>query len=204
MSIWSNTLATYAGPVLGSLPVQAVNVGLVIKALEPIWQTRSETASRLRGRIESVLDWATARGYRKGLVTVEASDPIGSPEKPLTNARLEAKFRDCADNDGEAAVGGEFRRATGDDWAIGNAAGCAGVDDAVRWMMQWNFAALHGCGRFSRPRAGSLANLTSGQLKKRAGRKSASSALCRPRTISSATAAPRNGDIVTPLWVMAI
>ena len=43
-----------------------------------------------------------------------------------------------------------------------------------------------------------------GQLKKRAGRKSASSALCRPRTISSATAAPRNGDIVTPLWVTAM
>jgi integrase len=63
---WSNTLATYVGPVFGSLPVQAVDVGLVMKALEPIWQTRSETASRLRGRIEAVLDWATAREYRKG------------------------------------------------------------------------------------------------------------------------------------------
>src|SRR5205814_7072336 len=48
---WSTTLATYAGPVFGSLPVQAVDVGLVMKALEPIWQTKSETASRLRGRI---------------------------------------------------------------------------------------------------------------------------------------------------------
>jgi integrase len=63
---WSTTLATYAGPVFGSLPVQAVDVGLVMKALEPIWQTKSETASRLRGRIEAVLDWATVRGYRKG------------------------------------------------------------------------------------------------------------------------------------------
>jgi integrase len=63
---WSNTLATYAGPVFGPLPVQAVDVGLVMKALEPIWQTKSETASRLRGRIEAVLDWATVRGYRKG------------------------------------------------------------------------------------------------------------------------------------------
>jgi integrase len=63
---WSNTLNTYAGPVFGSLPVQAVDVGLVMKALEPIWQTKSETASRVRGRIESVLDWATVRGYRKG------------------------------------------------------------------------------------------------------------------------------------------
>jgi integrase len=63
---WSNTLATYASSVFGSLPVQAVDIGLVMKALEPIWQTKSETASRLRGRIESVLDWATAREYRKG------------------------------------------------------------------------------------------------------------------------------------------
>jgi integrase len=63
---WPNTLNTYASPVFGSLPVQAVDVGLVMKALEPIWQTKSETASRLRGRIEAVLDWATVRGYRKG------------------------------------------------------------------------------------------------------------------------------------------
>jgi integrase len=63
---WPNTLKTYASPVFGSLPVQAVDVGLVMKALEPIWQTKSETASRLRGRIEAVLDWATVRGYRKG------------------------------------------------------------------------------------------------------------------------------------------
>jgi Arm DNA-binding domain len=63
---WPNTLNTYAGPVFGSLPVQSVDVGLVMKALEPIWQTKPETASRLRGRIEAVLDWATAREYRKG------------------------------------------------------------------------------------------------------------------------------------------
>ena len=63
---WPSTLNTYAGPVFGSLPVQAVDVGLVMKALEPIWQTKPETASRLRGRIESVLDWAAVRGYRKG------------------------------------------------------------------------------------------------------------------------------------------
>jgi integrase len=63
---WANTLATYAYPVFGSLPVAAVDVGLIMKALEPIWQEKTETASRLRGRIESVLDWATVRGYRKG------------------------------------------------------------------------------------------------------------------------------------------
>lgn len=53
-------------PGLWRLPVQTVDVGLVMSALEPIWTAKPETASRLRGRVESVLDWATARGYRAG------------------------------------------------------------------------------------------------------------------------------------------
>jgi integrase len=63
---WTNTLQTYATPVFGHLPVQAVDTGLVLKALEPIWTTKAETAGRVRGRIETVLDWAKARGYRDG------------------------------------------------------------------------------------------------------------------------------------------
>lgn len=63
---WPATLATYVYPVFGSLPVQAVDVGLVMKAIEPIWVQKPETAGRVRGRIENVLDWATARGYRQG------------------------------------------------------------------------------------------------------------------------------------------
>lgn len=63
---WRNTLETYAGPVIGDLPVQAVDLPLVLKVLEPIWTGKTETASRLRGRIESVLDWATVRGFRQG------------------------------------------------------------------------------------------------------------------------------------------
>ena len=63
---WPATLTTYAHPVFGELPVQAVDVGLVMKALEPIWTTKLETASRVRGRIESILDWAKSRGYREG------------------------------------------------------------------------------------------------------------------------------------------
>jgi integrase len=63
---WPATLATYVYPVFGSLPVQAVDVRLVMNAIEPIWTTKPETASRVRGRIESVLDWATARGFRQG------------------------------------------------------------------------------------------------------------------------------------------
>jgi integrase len=63
---WPNTLRDYVYPILGELPVQAVDVALVMKAVEPIWTAKPETASRVRGRIESVLDWATARGYRSG------------------------------------------------------------------------------------------------------------------------------------------
>lgn len=63
---WTATLEAYAFPVFGDVPVQAVDVGLITKVLEPIWATKSETASRVRGRIEAVLDWAKARGYRDG------------------------------------------------------------------------------------------------------------------------------------------
>jgi len=63
---WSATLETYAYPSLGNLQVTHIETAHVISVLEPIWTTKTETASRLRGRIESVLDWATARGYRKG------------------------------------------------------------------------------------------------------------------------------------------
>ncbi|MFO0995303.1 MAG: integrase arm-type DNA-binding domain-containing protein [Alphaproteobacteria bacterium] len=63
---WPATLNAYAYPSIGQLPIQAIDVGLVLKVLEPIWTTKTETASRLRGRIEAVLDWAAARGYRTG------------------------------------------------------------------------------------------------------------------------------------------
>jgi integrase len=63
---WPATLTSYAYPVFGDLPVQVVDVGLAMKALEPIWTAKPETAGRVRGRIESVLDFATARGYRQG------------------------------------------------------------------------------------------------------------------------------------------
>lgn len=63
---WINTLNTYASPVFGHLPVADIDTGLVVKCLSPIWETKTETASRLRGRIESVLGWATTSGYRIG------------------------------------------------------------------------------------------------------------------------------------------
>ena len=63
---WKNTLETYAVPVFGSRLVSAVDTGAVMKAIEPIWHDKPETASRVRGRIETILDYATARGWRTG------------------------------------------------------------------------------------------------------------------------------------------
>ena len=63
---WSNTIATFCSPVFGKLPVQSVDVGLVLKAIERLWAAKPETAGRVRGRIERILDWAKVRGYREG------------------------------------------------------------------------------------------------------------------------------------------
>jgi integrase len=61
---WAKTLETYAYPAIGELPVPDVEVRHVMIILEPLWSTKTETASRVRGRIEAVIDWARARGYR--------------------------------------------------------------------------------------------------------------------------------------------
>lgn len=63
---WTATLDTYAYPIIGSMSVGAIDTGAVLSVLEPIWTEKTETASRLRGRIEAVLTWATVRGYRVG------------------------------------------------------------------------------------------------------------------------------------------
>jgi integrase len=63
---WIQSLSAFVYPVVGELPVAAIDTGIVLRVLEPIWAVKPETASRVRGRIESVLDWAKARGYRNG------------------------------------------------------------------------------------------------------------------------------------------
>lgn len=63
---WASTIATYASPIFGSLPVAEIDTGLVVKALGAIWESKTETATRLRGRIEKILDWATVSKYRQG------------------------------------------------------------------------------------------------------------------------------------------
>lgn len=87
---WGNTLATYAYPVFGDLPVAAVDEALVLKVLMPIWETKTETATRLRGRIESVLDWATFSKFRQG------ENPArwkGHLENPLAKPNKAAKVK---------------------------------------------------------------------------------------------------------------
>lgn len=63
---WTNTLRTYASPEFGALPVQAVDTEAIVRALNKIWTTKTETATRVRQRIEAVLDWATVSGFRRG------------------------------------------------------------------------------------------------------------------------------------------
>jgi len=63
---WTATLEAYVYPLFGGASVAAIDTALVLKALQPIWTTKPETASRVRGRIEAILDWATAREYRRG------------------------------------------------------------------------------------------------------------------------------------------
>ena len=63
---WKNTLATYVYPTIGDLPVAEIATAHVLQILEPIWKDKAETASRVRGRMETVLDAAKARGYREG------------------------------------------------------------------------------------------------------------------------------------------
>lgn len=61
---WQNTLATYAHPLLGNMQCSKIQKEHVLAVLTPIWSTKHETASRIRGRIENVLDWTIAKGYR--------------------------------------------------------------------------------------------------------------------------------------------
>lgn len=63
---WSSSLRTHAHPIIGKFAVADIDVAAVLRVLDPIWRVKPETASRIRGRIERILDWATVRGYRKG------------------------------------------------------------------------------------------------------------------------------------------
>jgi integrase len=64
--LWRNSLRDYAYPIIGHLPVGAVDTALIMRVLEPIWAKKPETASRVRSRMEAVLDWAKVSGFRDG------------------------------------------------------------------------------------------------------------------------------------------
>lgn len=63
---WTNTIATYVSPIMGGTAVDRIETAHIMRVLEPIWTTKAETASRLRGRIESILSWAAVRKFRSG------------------------------------------------------------------------------------------------------------------------------------------
>jgi integrase len=63
---WRNTLAADAYPIAGKLLVSDIDIEVVMQILRPIWALKPETAGRLRGRIERILDWATVSGFRQG------------------------------------------------------------------------------------------------------------------------------------------
>ncbi len=80
---WINTLAAYAYPVCGDLPVAKVDRGHVAAVLDPIWSVKEETARRVRGRMESVLQWAEDRGYRSGDNPARARKTMPKRAKPV-------------------------------------------------------------------------------------------------------------------------
>jgi len=113
--LWVNTLVTYAYPTLGGLPVEQVDVTRVLGVLEPIWSTKPETASRVRQRIEAVLDWAAVKGMRSGdnparwRGHLEKALPARSALKPvrhhpaLSSSDLPAFMRDLRATTGDGA-----------------------------------------------------------------------------------------------------
>jgi integrase len=118
---WGATLETYAYPIIGALPVQSINTTLVLRVIEPIWATKSETASRVRGRIESIIGAAKARGEYLGEnpaiwkghldkllpKTSKVSRKRKQPALPYTE--LPAFVQDLQARDGFAAAALEFQ-----------------------------------------------------------------------------------------------
>jgi integrase len=117
---WRNTLRDYAFPVIGKLPVAEVDTALVLRVLQPIWTTKTETAARVRMRIEHILSWATVQGYRTGdnparwdkhldnLLPPQAKVAPVKHHAALPYADVPAFIRDLHKLDGLAAEALEF------------------------------------------------------------------------------------------------
>jgi hypothetical protein len=105
---WRLTLRSYAEPILGTLPVGAIDTGLVLRVLEPIWHTKTVTASRVLARIEAVLDFASAHGLRSGdnparwkghldhLLVAPARSRVSSTTRPCRMPAFLDSWRGCA------------------------------------------------------------------------------------------------------------
>jgi integrase len=91
-----SSLRTYAFPKIGALPVNAIDTPAVLSVIEPIWKTKTHTADRIRGRIENILDWAKARGYRSGDNPAKWDQLKFAklPAKPKTNHHPALSYKD--------------------------------------------------------------------------------------------------------------
>jgi integrase len=117
---WEATLKTYASPTIGQLPVADIDTDLVVRVLRPLWAVKTETATRLRGRIESILDWAAVSGLRQGENPARwrghLDHLLGNPEKiaPVRNhpalpwQELPVFIRDLRTREGTSARATEF------------------------------------------------------------------------------------------------
>ncbi len=117
---WTNSLATYCSPIMGSTYAADIDTGLVLKCLEPIWSAKTETATRIRGRVEKILDWARTRGYRTGEnparwkghleFSLAAPNAIAVVEHhpALPYKQIAAFIKDMAAREGVAALALEF------------------------------------------------------------------------------------------------
>ncbi len=117
---WENTIKTYASPLIGSLAVADVETDLIVKVLSPIWRTKTETAVRLRGRLECILDWATVSKFRQGDNPARwkghLDNLLANPNKiaPVRNhpalpwREIEAFMTDLREREGIAARATEF------------------------------------------------------------------------------------------------
>ncbi|MGO3692822.1 tyrosine-type recombinase/integrase [Marinobacter sp.] len=117
---WENSLATYASPIIGKLPVSQIDLALVKAVLEPIWTTKTDTATRVRARIEAILGWAAVHGYRseenparwKGYLDKVLPSPTKIAKKThfeaMPSADIPQFFTDLQKRRGNAARALEF------------------------------------------------------------------------------------------------
>jgi len=115
---WASTLKTHAYPIIGNLPVSEITRADIIRVLEPIWRRTPETARRLRGRIQAILDWCIARGDRPEGENPASRGPIlrGLPKQPngrkhhpaMLYGEVAAFLKQLRQREGTAALALEF------------------------------------------------------------------------------------------------